>query len=150
MNDYRKGAHTLFDCKYHLVWVTKYRYQVLRDAVGFRVREIAREVCARHNVQILKGHVSTDHVHMHVSIPPNIAVSKFMQYLKGKSSHRLQSEFKHLKKRYWGQHLWARGFFVATTGTVSDEVIQKYIEGHEIRDEKDEFSVVGVNKPPTP
>ena len=102
MNDYRKGAHTLFDCKYHLVWVTKYRYQVLRDAVGFRVREIAREVCARHNVQILKSHVSTDHVHMHVSIPPNIAVSKFMQYLKGKSSHRLQNEFKHLKKRYWG------------------------------------------------
>ena len=79
MNDYRKGAHTLFDCKYHLVWVTKYRYQVLRDAVGFRVREIAREVCARHNVQILKGHVSTDHVHMHVSIPPNIAVSKFIR-----------------------------------------------------------------------
>ena len=117
--------------------------------MGFRVREIAREVCARHNVQIMKGHVSVDHVHMHVSIPPNISVSKFMQYLKGKSSHRLQSEFKHLKKRYWGQHLWARGFFVATTGTVSDEVIQKYIEGHEIRDEKDEFSVVGVNKPPT-
>ena len=145
MDGYRKGAHTVFDCKYHLVWVTKYRYQVLKGAVGLRVREISREVCGRYNVQILKGHVSVDHVHLHISIPPSMAVSKFVQYLKGKSSHHLMCEFKHLKKRYWGQHLWARGYFVATSGTVSDEVIQKYIEGHEFRNEKDEFSVVGEN-----
>ena len=108
-----------------------------------RVRELVREVCLKHNVQILKGHVSSDHVHMHVSVPPTISISKLVQYMKGKSSHKLLSEFQALKKRYWGQHLWARGYFVATTGVITDEVIQNYIKGHEENNKNDGFSVVG-------
>ena len=87
MENYRRGAHTVYDCKYHIVWVTKYRYQILSGEVGLRLREIVRQVCMKHRVQILKGHVSSDHVHLHVSIPPSISVSKFLQYVKGKSSH---------------------------------------------------------------
>lgn len=129
--------------------MSKYRYSVLRGEPALRVREIAREVCLKHNVQILKGHVSSDHVHMHVSVPPNIAISKLLQYLKGKSSHHLLSEFPHLKKRYWGQHVWARGYFVSTTGVVTDEMIQNYIRGHEESQKDDGFSVVGVEPPTT-
>ena len=141
MQNFRSGAHTIFDCKYHLVWVTKYRFPVLSRDIGTRLRDIVREICMKHRVQILKGHVSKDHVHLHVSIPPSMAVSKLMQYMKGNSSHKLMKEFKNLQKKYWGQHLWARGFFVSTTGTVTDEVIQKYIEGHEKFGLDDGFSV---------
>ena len=143
MQNYRKGAHTVFDCKYHVVWVTKYRYAVLSQDIGLRLRDIVREICMRNRVQILKGHVSKDHVHLHVSIPPSVAVSKLLQYLKGQSSHKLLQEFKSLSKRYWGQHLWARGYFVATTGVITDDVIQKYIQGHERFGEDDEFTVGG-------
>lgn len=141
MKNYRRGAHTVYDCKYHIVWVTKYRYQILSGEVGLRLREIVRQVCMKHRVQILKGHVSSDHVHLHVSIPPSISVSKFLQYVKGKSSHVLLQEFRPLSKRYWGQHLWARGYFASTTGTVTDEIIQKYIAGHESIQEDDGFTI---------
>lgn len=143
MENYRHGAHTLFDCKYHIVWVTKYRFQVLKGEAGVKVREVTREVCLKHQVQILKGHVSSDHVHLHVSVPPQISISKLVQYIKGKSSHKLLAEFSQMKKRYWGQHVWARGYFVATTGVVTDEVIQNYIKGHEEKVQNDGFSVVG-------
>jgi putative transposase len=147
MENYRRGSHTVFDCKYHFVWVTKYRYQVLRGEPALMVREVTREVCLKHDVQILKGHVSSDHVHLHVSVPPSMAVSKLVQYIKGKSSHRLLSEFSQLKKKYWGQHVWARGYFVSTTGVVTDEVIQNYIRGHEETMHDDGFSVVGERPP---
>ena len=141
MDSYRKGAHTVFSCKYHIVWVTKYRYQVLSKDIGLRVRELVRQISIRNQVQILKGHVSSDHVHIHVSIPPSVAVSKYVQYLKVHTSVKLLKEFRSLSKRYWGQDLWARGYFVSTTGTVSDEVIQKYISGHEKFEEDDGFTI---------
>ena len=141
MENYRRGAHTVFDCKYHLVWVTKYRYHILSGEVGVRCRDLIRQTCLKNRVQILKGHVSVDHVHLHVSIPPSMAVSKLLQYIKGRTSHTLMQEFKHLSKRYWGQHMWARGYFVSTTGVVTDEVIQKYIAGHEKFSEDDDFTI---------
>ena len=143
MENYRRGSHTIFDCKYHIVWVTKYRFGILKGEPGLRVRELTREVCLKHNVQILKGHVSSDHVHLHVSVPPSVSISKLVQFIKGKSSHKLLSEYATLKKRYWGQHIWARGYFVVTTGIITDEVIQNYIKGHEENGRNDEFSVVG-------
>ena len=141
MDNYRKGAHTVFDCKYHIVWVTKYRYSVLSKDIGLRVRDLVRQISLRNQVQILKGHVSGDHVHIHVSIPPSVAVAKYVQYLKGNTSVKLLKEFRSLSKRYWGQHLWARGYFVSTTATVSDEVIQRYIAGHEKFEEDDGFTI---------
>ena len=143
MGKYRKGAHTVYDIKYHIVWVTKYRYKVLRGDVGYRVRELVQRTCMSNNVDILKGHVSPDHVHLFVSVPPQLAPSKLLQYLKGKSSHKLLSEFEQLKRRYWGRHLWARGYFCATSGTVTDEMIKAYIEHQETRHRADDFRVEG-------
>ena len=128
MAEYRKGAHTIHDLRYHLVWVTKYRYKVLQGEVGVRARDIIREVCMANEIIIIKGHVSADHIHLYVSAPPRLSVSKMMQYIKGKSSRRLQQEYPNLRKKYWGQHLWARGYFCVTAGQISDEQIKAYIE----------------------
>lgn len=143
MEHYRKTSHTLYDIKYHLVWITKYRKPVLREEVGKRCREIIREVCKSNEVEILKGHVSKDHVHLFVSVPPYISVSQLMQRIKGKSSRKLMQESKILSKQFWGRHIWARGYFAASSGNVTDEVIQEYIEKQEVEKEDDDFSVEG-------
>ncbi len=124
MEKYRTSSHSRFDLKYHFVWITKYRKPILADAVGMRLRELVREVCRTNEIEILEGSVSRDHVHVLLSCPPNLSPSKAMQYIKGKSSRKLLMEFKHLQKEFWGRHLWARGYFVASSGNVTDEVIQ--------------------------
>ena len=124
----RKGAHTQYDIKYHIVWITKYRYKVLSGRIAYRLRELIRQGCEARKIIIVKGSVSKDHVHMLVSCPPNISVSDMMQYLKGRSSKKLQEEFPELKKKYWGQHLWATGYFCRTVGTVTEDMIKEYIE----------------------
>jgi len=80
------------------------------------------------DVEIIRGHVSKDHVHIFVSVPPHISVSKLMQSIKGKSSRKMMSEFKHLSKEFRGRHIWGRGYFVASSGNVTDEVVMQYIE----------------------
>lgn len=132
MQNYRKTSHTTYDCKYHIVWITKYRKKVLGGEVGKRVRELVREICNRNDVEILKGHVSRDHVHLFVSVPPHLAISKLLQYLKGKSSYKLMQENKQLSRVFWGRHLWARGYFVATSGNITDEVILEYIKNQDV------------------
>ena len=125
---YRKTAHSVYDLKYHIVWITKYRKPILRGEIGKRVRELIRQTCASLDVYIVKGHVSKDHVHLLVSVPPNLAVSELVKRLKGRSSRLLLEEFGELRKTYWGRHLWARGYFVASSGNVTDEIIAEYIE----------------------
>ncbi len=140
MENYRKGSHTVYDVKYHFVWITKYRYKILENDIGMRVRTIIREVCMAYDLKILSGVVSKDHVHLLLSAPPTIAPSQIAQYLKGKSSFKIQQEFPELRKRYWGQHIWARGYFCATSGTVTDEMIKAYLDNHK-SDFKDNFQV---------
>ena len=130
--EYRAGAHTVYDLKYHMVWVTKYRYKVLTGEIAVRARDLIRQVCMSREITILKGHVSRDHVHLFLSSPPKLSVSDMAQYIKGKSSVELQREFPELKRRYWGQHLWARGYFCASSGTVTDEMIKAYIANQDI------------------
>jgi len=127
MENYRLGSHSRYDIKYHFVWVTKYRKPVLFDEVGRRVRELVVEICRTNEIEILSGHVSKDHVHVLLSCPPNLSPSKIMQYIKGKTSRKLMMEFQHIQKAFWGRHLWARGYFVASSGNVTDEVIKEYI-----------------------
>ena len=141
MTKYRKGSHSVYDIQYHFVWVTKYRYHVLRGDVALRAREIIRQSCLSRDIKILKGHVSRDHVHLLLSCPPSLSPAKVMQYLKGRSSKMLQDEFPHLKKRYWGRHLWARGYFCATVGSVNQAQIKEYIEKHENEFPPDSFTV---------
>jgi putative transposase len=118
----------VYDLKYHIVWITKYRKPILRGEIGKRVRELLRQTCASLDVYIVKGHVSKDHVHMLVSVPPSLAVSDLVKRLKGRSSRLMLEEFGELRKAYWGRHLWARGYFVASSGNVTDEIIAEYIE----------------------
>ena len=127
MEHYRTSAYTRFDVKYHFVWVTKYRKAILGGEVGLRLRGLVVEVCKTNDVEILQGHVARDHVHLLVSVPPHLAPSKLMQYIKGKTSRKLMMEFRHIQKAFWGRHIWARGYFVASSGNVTDEVIQEYI-----------------------
>ena len=142
MESYKSGSHTVWDCKYHLVWTTKYRYQVLGGDVGQRCRELLREIARSKEMVIYAGSINRDHVHMLIGIPPNLSVSKAVQFLKGKSSHRLLTEYKALRKRYWGQHLWARGYWVASSGNVTDEVWQDYIKHQTPLEPDDDFRVV--------
>ena len=123
--DYRHGSHTVFNIEYHFVWVTKYRYQVLKGDIALRVRELVRQTCEIFEIRILKGVVSKDHVHLLVSAPPTIAPSKIMRRIKGRTSSKLFEEFPNIKKRYWGRHFWARGYFCVTAGQVTDEMIKE-------------------------
>jgi putative transposase len=127
MENYRTSSHSRFDIKYHLVWVTKYRKAVLYGEVGHRLRALIIEICKTYEIEILSGYVSKDHVHFLVSCPPNLSASQIVQYLKGKTSRKLMMEFTHIQKAFWGRHLWARGYFAATSGNVTDEVIMEYI-----------------------
>ncbi len=143
MEHYRKSSHTTYDIKYHLVWITKYRKPVLTGEIAKRVRELIREICKGKEIEIIKGHVSKDHVHIFVSVPPHISVSTVMQSLKGKTSRKMMSEFKSLSRTFWGRHIWARGYFVASSGNVTDEVIMKYIEIQGKEPEDGNFKIDG-------
>ena len=139
---YRKGSHSVYDVKYHLIWCTKYRYRILTGQVAIRARELIREICRGNYVDIQSGSMSPDHVHLLVSVPPSISLSKLMQYIKGKSSRKLLMEFTHLKKRYWGQHLWARGYFGVSVGSLNEQQVQEYIENQALHHGEDDFSIL--------
>lgn len=143
MKNYRTTSHAVYDIKFHLVWITKYRKPVLYGEVAVRVRDLIREICKSMDVEIIKGHVSRDHLHLLISAPPHLSVSKLVQGLKGKTSRKLLSEYKRLAAQFWGRHLWARGYFVASSGTITDEVIAQYIEMQDRmdRDHDDDFSI---------
>ncbi|MCP5088724.1 MAG: IS200/IS605 family transposase [Rhodobacteraceae bacterium] len=144
MGEYRKGSHSLYDLKVHVVWITKYRKPVLSGEVGQRLRDIVRRICADLDVEILAGNVRMDHVHLLVSVPPNLSVSKLVQKLKGVSSRRLLQSNKQLQREFWGRHLWARGYFAVSSGNVTDDVIAAYIKNQdevERRKKSDNFSV---------
>ncbi|MGK5094585.1 IS200/IS605 family transposase [Deltaproteobacteria bacterium TL4] len=136
----RQGSHTNYNIEYHFVWITKYRYHVLVGDLKTRVREMVRQICLQHELNILKGHVSNDH-DLLVSAPPHLAPNQIMQKIKGRSSRLLQQEFPHLRKRYWGQHIWTRGYFCATVGQVTEEMIRQYIEGHVDKSPDENFTL---------
>jgi len=123
-----------------LVWCTKYRKAVLQGDIAVRLRDLIRQTSSSMGVEILSGVVSKDHVHILISIPPQISVSKIIQKIKGLSSYKMQREFEVLRKQYWGQRMWARGYFACSTGNITDDMIKEYIEGHTEVD--DNFKVV--------
>ena len=137
--DYRTRSHTVYNIEYHFVWVTKYRYKVLTGDVAVRVRELVRQTCEAFEIRILKGLVSLDHVHILVSAPPTLAPGEIMRRIKGRSAEKLFEEFPVLRKRYWGQHFWARGYFCSTVGQVTEEMIMTYLEHHFAADPNDDF-----------
>jgi len=131
MRRYRMGAHTKTDLKVHIVWIPKYRKAILSGIVAQRTRDIVRQIAMEHELIIISGKVAKDHVHVFLSHRPIITVSKITQYLKGISSRVLLQEFPHLKKQFWGKHLWARGYLAISSGNITDEMIKDYINQQE-------------------
>jgi len=133
----RSGSHTISQLQVHIVWVTKYRYHVLKGDVQKRCRDLIVQVCDAEDIRILKGVVSKDHVHMHIEYPPSLSVSDIVKKLKGRTSRKLQMEFKELSKRYWGKHFWAIGYGVWSTGNVTQDMVDEYLEHHRNPSNKD-------------
>ena len=138
----RKGSHTTTRLTCHIVWVTKYRYHVLTGDIQRRCRELIIQVCDVEEVDILKGVVSKDHVHIHIEYPPRTSISQLVKRMKGRSSKLLQQEFPVLRKKYWGRHFWATGYGAWSTGNITDEMVQAYLEHHRSKDDDDDSDFI--------
>lgn len=138
---YRHGSHTVYACQYHFVFIPKYRKPVLRGEIGTRLRDLVREICKTLDIEIVQGHIRPDHVHVLLNVPPTLSPSRVMNAIKGKSSTRLMRDFRSLNRTFWGRHLWARGYFVATSGNITDEVIAKYIAEQDVEPQDVDFKV---------
>ena len=141
MRRYRKGSHSTHDLKVHLVWCTQYRHKALQQDVACRIRDLLRQICEANDIQIVKGHVSKDHIHLYVSYPPKLSVSEMIKRLKGRSSKMIQAEFPELGAKFWGRHFWGIGYAAFSSGTVTDQTIREYLERH--IDKDDGFTVDG-------
>ena len=139
MREYRHSSHATYEIQYHFVWITKYRYRVLTAKIAMRLKDLVHQGCEAKKITVISGNIRPDHVHILLSAPPWISPSQIMQYIKGRSSRLLQDEFPELKKRYWGQHLWGRGYFCTTVGPVTEEMIKAYIESQ--HDDDDSIKV---------
>ena len=132
-----KSSHVVYRCEYHFVWVPKYRYKVLVGEVRERLKDILTELCEWQEITILEGAIKEDHVHMYLSVPPKHSPSHVMKILKGKSAEYLAREFPELAKKYWGMHIWARGYCVSTVG-INEEVIREYVRKQQEEEVKEE------------
>ena len=134
---YRKGHHTTTRLMCHLVWATKYRYHVLKGDIQKRCRELLVQICDAEQIEILKGVVSKDHVHLHIEYPPSLSISNIMKKMKGRTSRIIQQEFPVLEKRYWGRHFWAGGYGAWSSGNITEEMINDYLEHHRNEDDQE-------------
>ena len=135
MNRFKKIAHVVWECKYHLVWCPKYRYKLLERGVRRTLDETLESLCSWRRIEILEKNVQSDHVHMVIGFPPKYAVSEIVGYLKGKSAIKVFSRHDRLKGRYWGRHFWSRGYCVSTVGLDEDK-IRKYVRWQLERDRR--------------
>ena len=138
MKQQRSSSHSVHQLQVHLVWSTKYRYHVLQGEGQLRCRELIRQTCNALDVQILKGVVSKDHIHLHVSYPPSLSVSDMVKRLKGRSAKLLLAEYPELKRRYWGGHFWGIGYGGWSVGSITDELLQAYLDHHKEHPNGDE------------
>jgi len=126
MNDIKSLAHSKWNCKYHIVFAPKYRRQVIYGKLKREIGKILRNLCEQKGVEIIEAEACPDHIHMLVSIPPSMAVSVFIGYLKGKSSLMIFDRFANLKYKYGNRHFWCRGYYVDTVGR-NRKQIEEYI-----------------------
>ena len=130
MEDSQSLSHTAWECKYHLVWIPKYRRKVLYEQLRRYLGDVLRELAMQKESKVLEGHLRPDHVHMLVSIPPKYAVSRVVGFLKGKSAIHIARVYAGRRRNFTGQHFWARGYYVSTVGG-DEEVIRQYIHRQE-------------------
>lgn len=138
--DIRKGSHTVSRLTCHVVWVTKYRFKVLKGDVQKRCRELLIQIFEAEGIEILKGVVSSDH--MHIEYVPKQNVSTILKSLKGRTSKKLQMEFPELQARYLGQYFWASGYGVWSTGNITDEMVNDYLEHHRRKEGDDNSNFI--------
>ena len=134
MKDWRSLAHTKWECKYHIVFVPKYRQKVIYGKRRKRIGEILRELCRHKGVEILEGHAMIDHIHLCLSVPPKYSVSMIIGYLKGKSAIRIHRELLGRRKGFTNLHFWVRGYCVSTVG-LDEKMIREYIRNQEKLDQ---------------
>ena len=133
---FQRLSHTIYECKYHIVFCPKYRYRILKDEVAeYSKQQIYRLSQQKDKIEVLELNVQVDHVHLVISIAPKYAVSDFMGYLKGKLATRLFQRYEKLGRRYWGRHLWSRGYCVSTVG-IDEDQIRKYVKWQEKREKE--------------
>ena len=131
MSRFSKLSHVLWHCQYHIVWVPKYRYRVLKDRVAFELNKSIRVYSERMGCEIVELNVQADHVHLLVKVPPKVSISKLMGTVKGKTALQIFSQFSYLREKpYWGNHFWAKGYCVDTVG-VDAEMIRLYVKQKE-------------------
>ena len=136
MGKYRKLSHVVYKCDYHIVWVPKYRLRILKGDVRELLESDIRMLCEWKGCSVEELNVQADHVHLLVSVPPKVSISKLMGTLKGKLAIKLFKSYPNLKKKpYWGNHFWARGYFVSTVG-LDEEMIRKYVKHQEKEERK--------------
>ncbi len=136
MSRFKRLSHSIYECKYHIVFCPKYRYRIFKDDVAEYTRQQIYGLCRQKElVEVLELNIQPDHVHLVVSIPPKYAVSDFMGYLKGKLAIRLFRQYEKPRRTYWGRHLWARGYRVSTVGLDEDKIC-KYVKWQEKREKQ--------------
>ncbi len=133
--DVQSLSHTKWECKYHIIWIPKYRKKQIYEGLRKYLVEVLRDLARQKECEILEGHLLPDHIHMLVSIPPKYSVAQVIGFLKGKSAIQIARNFAGRKKNFTGQHFWARGYYVSTVGR-DEQVIRKYIKQQEEEDKR--------------
>ena len=137
-HQFKRLTHTIYECKYHVVFCPKYRQRIFNEAIAEYTQQQIHELCRqKEQVEILELNIQPDHIHLVVSVPPKYSISEFMGYLKGKLALRLFHQYEQLGKRYWGRHLWSRGYCVSTIG-LDEEKIRKYVKWQEQKEKQEE------------
>jgi putative transposase len=131
MAKWKKLAHVVYQCSYHIVWCPKYRFRIMKGGVGKYIEETIRSICEWKSIEIMELNVREDHVHAVVNIPPKLSISELMGILKGKTAIKLFKSYPALKsKPYWGNHFWSRGYCVSTVG-LDENKIRRYVKYQE-------------------
>jgi len=137
MDDYESLSHSVWDCKYHVVFIPKYRKKTLYGELRQRLGDVFRTLAKQKECQVVEGHLMPDHVHMLISIPPKYSVAQVIGYINGKSAIHVARTFFDHKRSFVGQHFWARGYFVSTVGR-DEATIREYIRNQEVEDKRQE------------
>jgi len=146
MSNFKKLSHTIYECKYHIVFCPKYRYQIFEGQIGEYAKQQVYSLTRQKDlIEVEEINVQPDHIHAILSVPPKYSISDIMGFIKGKISLNLFHRYERLGKRYWGRHLWSRGYCVSTIG-LDEEQIRKYVRWQEHNDKESEQMSLGFKR----
>ena len=143
---FKKLSHTIYECKYHIVFCPKYRFKILKGDIAEYAKQQIYFLCKQKDlIEVLELNIQEDHVHLVISLPPKYSVSAIMGFIKGKLSMKLFQRYERLGKKYWGRHLWSRGYCVTTVGLDEDK-IRKYVRWQELKEKELEQNQLSLFK----